>query len=124
MLRLMNHIHVVDKIFQANLTGVSHGFTALNTPDTPSCDELRYTMISYDEWFINYIDQADEITFSQDIYFNFVDGNPGCMKKIDMLNHVVLHGTYHRGAVGWLLSECKIVPPKDVLTVFVRDHFE
>lgn len=44
------------------------------------------------------------------------------MKARDMLNHVLFHGTYHRGAVGWLLSECGITPPKDVFTVFLRDH--
>ena len=33
-LRLMNHIHVVDMIFRANITGQQHGYTALNTPET------------------------------------------------------------------------------------------
>lgn len=26
------------------------------------------------------------------------------MKAMDMLNHVLFHGSYHRGAVGWMLS--------------------
>ncbi len=44
------------------------------------------------------------------------------MKVINMLNHVLFHGTYHRGAVGWPLSESGVPPPKDVLTVLLRDH--
>lgn len=40
MLRLMNHIYVVDRIFQANMTSQQHGYTALNTPETPSVEEL------------------------------------------------------------------------------------
>ncbi len=35
MLRLMNHIHVVDMIFRANISGRQHGYTALNTPEYP-----------------------------------------------------------------------------------------
>jgi hypothetical protein len=34
--RLMNHIHVVDRIFIAHLTGQAHTYTATNTPDTPT----------------------------------------------------------------------------------------
>ncbi|HDC4560390.1 TPA: diguanylate cyclase, partial [Enterobacter kobei] len=49
-------------------------------------------------------------------------GGYGEMKAGDMLNHVLFHGSYHRGAVGWMLSETGIAPPKDVLTVFLRDH--
>ncbi|MFC0227955.1 DinB family protein [Serratia aquatilis] len=122
MLRLMNHIHVVDEIFKANLTGLAHGYTALNTPETPSCQKLMDKMLSCDEWFISYIENLDDFSLSRIIRFTFVDGGQGKMKAIDMLNHVSHHGTYHRGAVGWLLSECKVTPPKDVLTVFLRDH--
>lgn len=35
-LRIFNHIHVVDAIFKANLLGESHGFSATNTPETPT----------------------------------------------------------------------------------------
>jgi len=60
---------------------------------------------------------ADEV-----ISFTFVDGGHGEMRVSEMLDHVLFHGTYHRGAVGWLIGECGGVPPKDVLTVFLRDH--
>lgn len=40
-LRIFNHIHVVDAIFKANLLGERHGFTATNTPETPTLAMLR-----------------------------------------------------------------------------------
>ena len=86
-IRLMNHIHVVDMIFRANLRGRPHGYTALNTPETPTVDELETAMTA-----------------------------------MEMLNHMLFHGAYHRGAVGWMIGECGGVPPKEVLTVFLRDH--
>ncbi|MEZ3498299.1 DinB family protein [Pantoea sp. KPR_PJ] len=121
-LRLMNHIHVVDMIFRANITGQKHAYTALNTPETPSADELLITMTECTDWYIHHIHSLFPDDLAENIKFQFVDGGAGEMKAIDMLNHVLYHGTYHRGAVGWLLSESRVTPPRDVLTVFLRDH--
>ncbi|WP_347113049.1 DinB family protein [Leclercia sp. S52] len=121
-LRLMNHIYVVDMIFRANITGQKHDYTALNTPETPSPDELLTKMTECTEWYIQHVDSMTPADLVEAIKFQFVDGGQGEMKAVDMLNHVLFHGAYHRGAVGWLLSESGITPPKDVLTVFLRDH--
>ena len=60
--------------------------------------------------------------FHERIAFKFVDGGDGNMTAMEMLNHMLFHGAYHRGAVGWMIGECGGVPPKEVLTVFLRDH--
>lgn len=122
MLRLMNHIHVVDMIFRANMSGQQHGYTALNTPETPSVEELEVRMDDSTNWYTQRISSMSAVDLEETIKFRFVDGGEGEMTAIDMLNHILFHGTYHRGAVGWLISECGGVPPKDVLTVFLRDH--
>ncbi len=121
-LRLMNHIHVVDMIFRANMTSQKHCYTALNTPETPSADELMVKMTECTDWYIQHVNSMSSVDLSETIKFLFVDGGYGEMNAADMLNHVLFHGTYHRGAVGWLLSESGVTPPKDVLTVFLRDH--
>lgn len=122
MLRLMNHIYVVDRIFQANMTSQQHGYTALNTPETPSVEELRVNMRECTEWYIERVSAMQDADLAEVIRFQFVDGGEGQMKSVDMINHVLFHGIYHRGAVGWLISECGGIPPKDVVTVFLRDH--
>lgn len=122
MIRLMNHIYVVDMIFRANLTGQQHGYTALNTPETPTLEELEVKMTDCAAWYIQHVDALISSDLEKVITFRFVDGGHGEMRAIDMLNHVLFHGTYHRGAVGWMISECGGVAPKDVLTVFLRDH--
>lgn len=122
MMRLMNHIYVVDMIFRANLTGQQHGYTALNTPETPTPDELEVKMDDCAAWYIQHVAALSSCDLEKVIPFRFVDGGHGEMRAIDMLNHVLFHGTYHRGAVGWMISECGGVAPKDVLTVFLRDH--
>lgn len=122
MLRLMNHIYVVDKIFEANISGEPHGYTALNTPDTPSAEALEIAMSACTDNYIRRVEAMSPADADEIITFTFVDGGEGEMRVSEMLDHILFHGTYHRGAVGWMLSECGSVPPKDVLTVFLRDH--
>jgi len=123
-LRLMNHVHVVDTIFKANLTGQPHGYTALNTPDTPDVATLIGSMTATTRWYLHYVATLTAADLTRVIHFQFVDGGRGAMQVDEMLNHMLFHGTYHRGAVGWLLSESRVTPPKDVLTLFLRDHHD
>ena len=51
-LRLMNHIHVVSRIFAAHLTGVAHGYASDNTDETPEPAELRAATAESDRWYL------------------------------------------------------------------------
>ncbi len=79
-LRLMNHIHVVDSIFRANVTGQKHSYTALNTPETPSADELLITMTECTDWYIQHVNSMSSAELAETIKFQFVDGGHGEMK--------------------------------------------
>ncbi|MCY3254500.1 diguanylate cyclase, partial [Acinetobacter baumannii] len=105
-IRLMNHIHVVDMIFRANLRGRPHGYTALNTPETPTVDELETAMTACTDEYIQYVSAMTPADFHERIAFKFVDGGDGYMTAMEMLNHMLFHGAYHRGAVGWMIGEC------------------
>jgi uncharacterized damage-inducible protein DinB len=37
-----------------------------------------------------------------------------------MLGHVITHGSYHRGAVGRIMSQVSVPPPRDTLTVYLH----
>ncbi|MEQ9719725.1 DinB family protein [Yersinia alsatica] len=120
-LRLMNHIHVVDMILRANING-PEAFLHCTRQRPPLLMSHLITMAECTNWYIQHANSMPPVDLAETIKFQFVDGESGEMKAIDMLNHVLFHGTYHRGAVGWLLSESGVTPPKDVLTVFLRDH--
>ncbi|ELY4483194.1 DinB family protein [Cronobacter turicensis] len=122
MQRLMNHIYVVDRIFQANLSGLAHGYTALNTPETPDVETLETALRDCIDGYIARVSAMNEADFGETIRFQFTDGSPGEMTALDMLTHMLFHGTYHRGAVGWLVAECGGVAFKDVLTIFLREQ--
>jgi len=119
-LRMLNHVWLVEQIFQANLQQQPHGFDALNTPDTPTLAQLQARQQESDDWYRAYLVTLDSAALAQAVDFRFADGKPGCMQRSEMLLHLISHGSYHRGMVGRMLVEAGIQPPKDSLTVFLH----
>ena len=119
-LRIFNHIHVVDAIFKGNLLGEPHGFSATNTPETPTLAALRSAIGKLDAWYLDYVASLSQADGEAVLSFNFVDGDKGQMSRAEMLLHLVTHGGYHRGAIGRILVQCGITPPRDTLTTFLH----
>ena len=119
-IRLMNHSHVVGRIFAAHLTGQEHGFTADNTPDTPSLAELRAAVVASDQWYLRYLETVSSDLLAESLPFIFTDGDRGCMSRQEMLTQVVIHGGYHRGEIGRLLTQLSISPPWDTFAVYLH----
>ncbi|RRI05981.1 damage-inducible protein DinB [Mesorhizobium tamadayense] len=119
-LRLMNHIHVVSRIFAAHLTGVAHGYASDNTEETPEPAELRAAMVEGDRWYLDYLETVLERQLSEPVAFTFTDGDKGCMTRQEMLTHVVLHGSYHRGEIGRMLAGIAVAPPWDTYAVHLH----
>lgn len=114
--RLLNHIHVVDRIFAGHLAGTPHGYTATNTPETPTLPALAAAIAQTDGWYLSHLGTLDEQALAQVLHFRFTDGSAGAIAREEMLAHVTTHGGYHRGAVGRVLSQAGITPPRDLLT--------
>lgn len=119
--RFMNHINVVDQIFKAHLTGSTHDFTAANTPETPSLDELRSRITELDRWYLTYVASITPEQLKEQVAFTFTDGKPGRMSREEILLHVVAHGTHHRGAVGLILLRQGVTPPAETFTRYLHE---
>lgn len=119
-LRLINHAHVVSRIFAGNLTGTRHGYQADNTEETPTLDELRHAVSISDHWYLDYLRSVSPADLLESIRFTFTDGDSGCMTREEMLTHVVLHAGYHRGEAGRLLSQLGVTPPWDTFAVYLH----
>lgn len=119
-IRTLNHIHVVDRIFQAHLLAKSHGYTATNTEATPELGELQFAVADTDAWFEDYAATTPAATLGERIVFRFTDGDTGAMTREEMLLHVVTHGAYHRGNVGQVLKFISVAPPRDLYTKFLH----
>jgi len=119
-IRLLNHIYVVDRIFAAHLSGQAHGYAGTNTPETPSFEALRAAVAESDGWYVAHVGSLPAEQLSQSIDFTFTDGAKGRMSREEMLAHVVTHGGYHRGAVGRIMAQVSVPPPRDTFTVYLH----
>ena len=119
-IRTLNHIHVVDRIFQAHLLGQEHGYTATNTPETPELGDLQFSVAETDAWFERYSTVVSASELQERVQFRFTDGDTGMMTREEMLLHVIMHGAYHRGNVGQVLKSISIAPPRDLYTKFLH----
>lgn len=53
ILRLLDHIHVVSRIFQAHLQGVSHGYKSTQSAVLPVLEELDRASEAIDRWYVD-----------------------------------------------------------------------
>jgi len=119
-LRVLDHVHVVDRIFAGHLRGMAHGYTATHTAETPSLEELSSALAASDHWYVDYVVSLNPEILSERIAFSFTDGAAGSMSRDEMLLHVVTHSGYHRGEVGRILSQLSVEPPRDVFTAYLH----
>lgn len=121
MLRILDHIHVVDQIFQHHLKGVPHAFEAPRSQEMPDLPALAASAKEVDDWYASYVNGLAEEDFEQPLEFAFTSGKPARMKRGEILLHVCLHGTYHRGNAGALLQLRGFTPSRDAITDFLED---
>lgn len=119
-IRILNHIYVVDQIFAAHLSSAAQSFTATNTTETPTVEALRDGVAMLDAWYVDYSSSLSPEMLAENIAFTFTDGDKGLMSREEMLSHVSLHGAYHRGAVGRIMTQVATPPPRDLYTKFLH----
>lgn len=121
-IRTMNHIYVVDRIFRAHLSGEANSFSATNTVDTPTLDQLQRDVAVTDAWYEQYVASLQPSQLAEQIDFTFTDADKGRMSREEILLHIVTHGGYHRGNVGQLLKGISIAPPRYLYTKFLHQR--
>ena len=121
MMRILDHIHTVDRIFQSHLQGLPHDFRAPRSETIPEFSALADGMKEVDDWYASYVGDLTEDDFEQTIDFVFTSGKPARMRRGEIILHVCLHGTYHRGNAGAVLQQKGITPSQDAVTDFLED---
>jgi len=116
----LNHLVRVEELFKSRLLGEPAPHMSTNTEVVPELDELDRRIVLSDAWWIDQARQLDPDQRGQVIEFAFVDGQPGSMTRLEILFHVVNHGTYHRGAIGHALDLARAPRPADTYTVFIH----
>jgi uncharacterized damage-inducible protein DinB len=121
MVHTLNHVYVIDRVFQAHLQGGKHGYAARNTATHPPLDELLGCVRILDKWYVDFADAATPDELDRTLQFEFIGGGRGAMTAHEMVLHVVNHGTYHRGLVADMMYQAGVTPEATDLPVFLRD---
>jgi len=122
MVHTLNHIYVIDLIWQAHLEGRDHGFTARNTPGHPPLAELWAAQQSIDAWYIAWSDAQSDAALDEKVNFTLIGGTPGTMTRGDILLHVTTHTSYHRGFVADMFFQVPTRAPTMDLPVYLREN--
>jgi uncharacterized damage-inducible protein DinB len=85
----------------------------------PDLQKLAGDASHVDDWYASYVDTLSAHDFEQPVDFVFTNGTPARMTRGEILLHVCLHGTSHRGQAGFLLQKNGILPHKDRMTDFL-----
>lgn len=121
MRRIFDHILTVDLIFQHHLLGRPHGFQAARSEVMPEFEALAAGMREVDDWYVDYSEALSAEDFDEPVDFVFTSGKPARMRRGEILLHVCLHGTYHRGNAGAVLQLKGLTPSRDAITDFLED---
>jgi uncharacterized damage-inducible protein DinB len=124
MVKTLNHLYVVDLIWQAHLEGRAHSIPALNTVLHPELDALYAAQRAVDEWYIAWSDKLAAADLDRRVSFTLLSGNKGEMAVRDIVFHLVNHTSYHRGFVADLFYQVPAVPPLTDLPIYLREHGE
>ena len=121
MLQILDHIHAVDRIFQHHLQGLPHTYRAPRSEQLPEFRALADRARETDDWYAHYAANLAPDELEQSVDFVFTSGKPARLQRGQILLHVCLHGTYHRGNAGALLQLRGIRPSHDSVTDFLAD---
>jgi len=117
---ILDHIHTVDRIFQHHLQGLPHVFQAARSQVLPEFGVLAAGMREVDDWYAAYVRGLSASDLEQPVDFVFTSGKPARMRRGEILLHVCLHGTYHRGNAGAVLQLRGLTPSPDAITDFLE----
>jgi uncharacterized damage-inducible protein DinB len=120
MLRILDHMHVVDRIFQHHLQGSPHPFKAARSERMPELHALARGAREVDDWYAAYVGALGDDELDQPVDFVFTSGKPARMRRGEIILHVCLHGTYHRGNAGAVLQLNGLVPSREGFTNFLE----
>jgi uncharacterized damage-inducible protein DinB len=120
MLRILDHIHTVDRIFQHHLQGLPHAFRAPRSEKLPELTALAQSASAVDDWYASHVRELADRDFEQPLNFVFTSGKPARMRRGEIILHVCMHGTYHRGNAGALLQLRGMTPNPDAVTDFLE----
>src|SRR5690242_14614682 len=88
MLRILDHMHVVDRIFQHHLLGLPHAYQAARSETLPRLPMLAKSVREVDDWYVSYVEGLAASDLEQPVDFLFTSGKRARMTRGEIILHV------------------------------------
>lgn len=116
------HVYSAEWIWLSRWQGVSPaaGLSPDQWPDVPS---LAASWAEVEVKIRGVVEGVTEAGIARVIEYKLLSGQPGKSPFGSMVQHVVNHGTYHRGQITTMLRQMGAAPPKSTdFIAFVRER--
>ena len=114
------HMYSAEWAWFERWHGVSPA-SMLNPADYPDVESLRAAWTEHEAKMRAFLAGLDEAGLARSVAYRSLAGVEGNSQIWEMLQHVVNHGTYHRGQITTMLRQLGAAPPKSSeLIVFHR----
>ena len=116
------HTYSAEWIWHSRWNGVSPS-VAIPFDRFPDVAALRAAWVDLETHVRSLIGELGEAGLTRDLDYRLLNGTPGRSSIAQMLQHVVNHGTYHRGQVTTMLRQLGVPAPKSTdLIAYYREH--
>jgi uncharacterized damage-inducible protein DinB len=119
IVRALDHIQIVGRIFQAHLQGVSHGYASTQSPVLPTLEELDRGSDALDRWYVATVAALSPDELDRPRGVRFTDGKVVTMTPTTMILHVVMHTAHHRGNVDVIMLQAGMPRRRDGFPEFL-----
>ncbi len=106
----LSHLHGSEWIWLSRLHGESPR-TALPHDRFPDLASARAAWAETEAGVRAWVDGADQEALDRVIEYRFLSGQATASRIVHILQHVVNHGTYHRGQLTTMLRQLDAAPP-------------
>src|ERR1035437_1689833 len=121
MVNTLNHVYVVDLIWQAHLQGREHGIAALSAVLHADLRELWQAQQAIDGWYVTWSDALSETAAGEIVQFKLIGGNQGAMRRRGNPLPVGNHTIYPRVFVAAFFLQVRAPPPLTDLPIYLRE---
>ena len=117
----LSHVHDAEWIWLSRLHG-SSPTSRLPLDRFPNCAALRSGWADTEAGLRAYVGGLDEAGAEQVIDYRLLNGDAAADRAWHLVQHVVNHGTYHRGQVTTMLRQLGAAPPLQLdLVAYYRE---
>ena len=115
------HTYSAEWVWYSRWQGVSPT-APLKFEDYPDVPALRTAWSELEREVRSFLNSLDDVGLEKEYDYRLMNGQPGRSIFSQMFQHVVNHGSYHRGQVTTMLRQLGVAPPKSTdLITFYRE---